>query len=271
MTPQRRTQIVAVLLAALTLALSSTAGTAAAQAGRWLPKPTTAAWQWQLQGRIDTSVDAAVYEVDGFETSAKTVSELHREGRKAICYLDVGAWESYRPDAGRFPRGVLGKLYSGYPDERWLDIRRIEALAPILRERFDLCARKGFDAVEPDNLAGYQNRTGFPLSGRDQLRFNRWVAREVRRRGMAVALKNDPAQVGQLVDDFDFAVVEECFAYDECEAFSPFVEAGKAVFVAEYEQRPAQFCPRAAELRFSAIKKDYDLFARPWQPCGRGG
>ncbi|MDX6589799.1 MAG: hypothetical protein QOI84_1073 [Solirubrobacterales bacterium] len=234
---------------------------------RWLPKPTTAAWQWQLQGKIDTSINAGVYEVDGFETPAKTVAKLHRLGRRAICYLDVGSWESFRPDASRFPDAVLGSTYSGYPDERWLDIRRIDLLAPILRKRFDLCVRKGFDAVEPDNLAGYENESGFPLSAADQLRFNRWVAREVHRRGMSVALKNDPAQVEQLVGNFDFAVVEECFAYEECGMFTPFVAAGKAVFLAEYEKPPASFCPQAKRLGFSAIGKGYDLFARPWRPC----
>lgn len=234
---------------------------------RWHPKPTTAAWQWQLQGKIDTSFDAAVYEVDGFEVPAATVARLHRLGRRVICYLDAGSWESYRPDAGRYPDAVLGRAYEGYPDERWLDIRRIDLLAPILRHRFDLCRRKGFDAVEPDNIAGYENRTGFPLSARDQLRFNRWVAREVHRRGMAVALKNDPGQVGPLVRSFDFAVVEECFAYEECGMFSPFVNAGKGVFVAEYTEPLTAICAEAERLRFSVIRKDYDLFARPWEPC----
>lgn len=184
-----------------------------------------------------------------------------------ICYLDVGSWESYRPDAGRYPDAVLGRAYEGYPDERWLDIRRIDLLAPILRHRFDLCRRKGFDAVEPDNIAGYDNKTGFPLGAGDQLRFNRWVAREVHRRGMAVALKNDPEQVPQLLPSFDFAVVEECFAYDECGKFSPFVAAGKRVLVAEYSEPLAAICGQAERLRFSVIHKDYDLFAQPWEPC----
>jgi len=35
---------------------------------RWRPPPTTAPWQWQLQGRIDTGIEAPVYDVDGFET-----------------------------------------------------------------------------------------------------------------------------------------------------------------------------------------------------------
>jgi hypothetical protein len=238
-------------------------------AGRWQPKPTTDAWQWQLQGKIDASIEADVYEVDGFEVAAQTVAKLHRQGRRVICYLDVGSWESYRPDASRFPKLVLGRAYEGYPDERWLDIRRIDLLAPILRHRFDLCRRKGFDAVEPDNIAGYENRTGFPLGGGDQLRFNRWVAREVHRRGMAVALKNDPGQVEQLLGSFDFAVVEECFAYDECGKFSPFTDAGKRVFLAEYTEPLTAICDRAERLRFSAIRKDYELFARPWEPCVR--
>jgi hypothetical protein len=265
MAPRPGILLAVLLTAALAAGLATSAPPAAA--ARWAPKPTTAAWQWQLQGKVDLSIAAEVYEVDGFETPRQTVARLHALGRRAICYLDVGSWESYRPDAGAFPDRVLGNVYSGYPDERWLDIRRIGTLAPILRRRFDLCARRGFDAVEPDNIAGYENKTGFPLSGADQLRFNRWVAREVHRRGMAVALKNDPDQVRALVGAFDFAVVEECFQYEECERFSPFVEAGKAVFTAEYEGSPAEFCPQAQKLRFATIKKGYDLFARPWQPC----
>jgi hypothetical protein len=256
------------LLLILATALALAAAAAPAALARWQPAPTSAPWQWQLQGKIDTSVAAGVYEVDGFEAPRRTVAKLHRLGRRVICYLDAGSWESYRPDADRFPRSLLGDAYEGYPDERWLDVRRIGALAPILRARFDLCARKGFDAVEPDNVAGYENETGFPLSGADQLRFNRWVAREVHRRGMSVALKNDPGQVGQLLGSFDFAVVEECFAYEECGSFSPFVAAGKAVFEAEYESSPASFCPEANRLGFSAIRKGYDLFAAPWIPCG---
>lgn len=256
--------LAASLLAAACFAALLLAPTAAA---RWHPKPTTAAWQWQLQGKIDTSIDAGVYEVDGFEVPARTVAKLHRLGRKAICYLDVGSWESYRPDAGRFPEAVLGRAYAGYPDERWLDIRRVDLLAPILRKRFDLCRRKGFDAVEPDNLAGWENETGFAIDAAAQLRFNRWIARRAHAAGMAVALKNDPRQVPQLVGLFDFAIVEECFQFEECGAYSPFVARGKAVFEAEYELDPSRFCDAAAALGFSAIRKSYDLFAEPWLPC----
>jgi hypothetical protein len=234
---------------------------------RWHPAPTAAPWQWQLQGKVDTGVDASVYDVDGFETSAGAVRRLHALGRHVVCYLDVGSWESYRPDAASFPPSVRGRRYEGFPDERWLDIRRFRIFAKPLERRFDICARKGFDAVEPDNVAGWENDTGFPIGARAQLRFNRWVARQVHLRGMAVALKNDGGQVGQLLPAFDFAIVEQCFQYEECGLYEPFVREGKAVFDAEYELEPAEYCETAAALRIGAIGKSYDLFALPWRPC----
>ncbi len=245
------------------LAPLPTAGSAAI----WHPRPTTAAWQWQLQGRVDTSAAAGVYDVDGFETPASTVGALHRLGRRVVCYLDVGSWESYRPDAGEFPRAAIGRRYEGFPDERWLDVRRFHSFAVPLRRRIAMCARKGFDAVEPDNLAGWENRTGFAIDRDDQLRFNRWIARRVHARDMAVALKNDGPQASRLAGLFDFAIVEQCFQYEECGAYRVFVERGKAVFEAEYELEPARFCAAAAAIGFSAIRKSYDLFARPWRPC----
>jgi hypothetical protein len=239
----------------------------ATHAGRWAPGPTTAAWQWQLQGKVETDVPACVDEVDGFETSKATVAKLHSNGVKVICYLDVGSWEEYRPDAGKFPKSSLGDVYEGWEEERWLDIAHFHKFAPIMEKRIAMCAEKGFDGVEPDNIAGYENKTGFPLTRADQRRYNLWIARQVHQRGMAVALKNDPGQAKELVGAFDFAVVEECFQYDECDSFKPFIESGKAVFEAEYELPPEKFCAQAAELGFSAIRKGLELFAEPWIPC----
>jgi hypothetical protein len=237
---------------------------------RWRPTATTQPWQWQLQGPIDTSVAAPVYDVDGFETPKRTVSKLHRQRRKVICYLDVGSWESYRPDKGEFPRSVIGRRYAGFPNERWLDVSRFHLFERPLKRRFAMCARKGFDAVEPDNLAGWEseNHTGFEITRAEQLRFNRWVARQVHERGMAVALKNDGRQTHQLIHAFDFAIVEQCFQYDECSYYRPFVQQDKPVFEAEYEEQPEQYCETALAIGFSAIHKSYGLFAKPWRPCG---
>jgi hypothetical protein len=250
--------------------LSAAAANASVPGGtHWRPSPRTAAWQWQLQGKLDPKLSASVYDIDGFEATRGDVAALHRRGRLAICYLDVGSWENFRPDAGRFPKSVIGDRYAGFPNERWLDVSRFRLFAKPLQDRIAICARKGFDAVEPDNIAGWEpeNKTGFQITFGDQLRFNRWIARQVHARGMAVALKNDGRQVKDLVGSFDFAIVEECFQYDECSYYTPFIRSDKAVFEAEYELEPADFCPQAIALNFSAIRKSYDLFAQPWEPC----
>ncbi|MCF1599965.1 endo alpha-1,4 polygalactosaminidase [Streptomyces muensis] len=231
---------------------------------RWQPRPGTA-WQWQLSGRLDTSVDVPVYDIDGFDHAKATVAELHRADRKVICYLSTGAWEDWRPDAGKFPRSVLGKG-NGWEGERWLDIRRTDVLEPLMAARIDMCRDKGFDAVEPDNMDGYRNSTGFPLKASDQLRYNRLIAGLAHERGLAVGLKNDLDQIPELLDDFDFAVNEQCAQYEECAALSPFVKAGKAVFHVEYEVPTRDFCGESRRLKLSSMLKKYELGV--WRrPC----
>jgi hypothetical protein len=177
-----------------------------------------------------------------------------------VCYVNVGAYEDFRPDRSAFPAALLGAA-NGWPGERWLDIRRLDALRPILARRFDMCRAKGFDAVEPDNVDGYQNDSGFPLTAGDQLVFNRMVAGLAHADGLAVGLKNDLDQVDGLVGDFDFAVNEQCAEYQECEQLTPFVDRGKAVFEAEYNLPTAAFCPLSRRLRFSALLKHLSLDA----------
>ncbi|MEV5545031.1 endo alpha-1,4 polygalactosaminidase [Streptomyces sp. NPDC052309] len=228
-------------------------------ADRWQPKAGTD-WQWQLSGRLDTSVDVPVYDIDGFDHPASTVAALHDDGRKVICYLSTGAWEDFRPDAEKFPESVLGRG-NGWEGERWLDIRRLDVLEPLMAERIDMCREKGFDAVEPDNMDGYKNETGFPLTAGDQLRYNRLIAKLAHDRGMAVGLKNDLDQIPELVDDFDFAVNEQCAQYGECAELKPFTDADKAVFHVEYELPAGRFCAESRELRLSSLEKKYELGA----------
>lgn len=232
----------------------------AAALSLWRPTPGLT-WQYQLQGEINLSVTARVYDVDGFETSAETVAALHARGRKAVCYISAGSWEEWRPDADRFPQDVIGKPLAGWPGERWVDMRRLDVLGPILRDRMEMCRDKGFDAVEPDNVDPAGQGTGFPITAADRLRFARWLARTAHELGLSVGLKNNPGQVKQLVRNFDFAVVEECFEFRECERYAPFVGARKAVFAVEYRLAPSRFCTQARKLRFSAIRKRLDLDA----------
>ena len=222
-------------------------------------------WQWQLRGNVDASFDVDMYDIDGFEASARLVDRLHARGSAVVCYISAGSWEDWRPDAGGFPRSVLGRP-NGWPGERWLNVRRLAILAPLMKARLDMCAAKGFDAVELDNVDGYQNRTGFALSGADQLRFNVFLANQAHRRGLSAALKNDLGQIPRLLPYYDFALNEQCHQYRECGRLDGFVEAGKAVFGVEYRLERSEFCAKANAHRFNFLKKQLNLGA--WRrPC----
>jgi hypothetical protein len=226
----------------------------------WQPSPGTS-WQIQYSGALDLSLNVEVYNLDLFDISADTVSVLHAQGRKVMCYFSAGSWEDWRPDAGNFPESVLGNPLEGWPGERWLDIRQIDILEPILKARLDLARQKGCDGIDPDNVEGYQNDSGFPLTYADQITFNRWVATEAHARGLGVGLKNDLAQISDLLSAFDWALNEQCFEYTECDLLLPFIQAGKPVFGIEYQGSPQDFCPQANALNFDTLKKNLELDA----------
>ena len=230
----------------------------------WRPSGKIA-WQWQLTTPVDLSVSASVYDIDMFDNDATVVSALHAAGRKAICYIDFGTWENWRPDASFFPASVKG-AQNGWPGELWLDIRQLSVLEPIMSARLDLCKAKGFDAVEPDNIDGYSNPTGFPLTCQDQIAYDTWIASAAHARGLSVGLKNDLDQVSDLISQFDWALDEQCYQYQECDALTPFVQADKAVFEVEYSEDVANFCPVTDALRLNSMKKHLSLNA--WrEPC----
>lgn len=234
-------------------------------AATWWRPAVGLTWQWQLSGPIDLTVNAAVYDLDLIETDAATVARLHALKRHVICYIDVGSWEDFRPDAGAFPESVKGES-NGWPGERWLDIRQTDVLRPIMTARMRQCADKGFDGVEPDLMDGFSNKTGFPLTAADQLRYNRMIAGIAHSLGLAVGLKGDPEQASALVADFDYAINEQCVEFGECGLLRPFIAAGKPVFHVEYDLAPAEFCPVTEPLHFSSMRKHLDLDA--WrQPC----
>ena len=225
----------------------------------WVPAQNTS-WQWQLSGTLDPTVNAVMYDIDLFDNSANVVASLHAQGRKVVCNFSAGSWENWRPDAGSFPPSVLGSPL-GSASERYLDIRNLAVLAPIMSARLDLCKSKGFDAVDPDNIDGYTNGTSFPLTYADQILYNMWIANAAHTRGLSVALKNDVEQVADLVSVFDWALNEQCFEYQECNTLLPFVATGKAVFNVEYNVPTTQFCPQANSLNFNSMRKHMSLDA----------
>jgi hypothetical protein len=229
--------------------------------GGWWQPSAGLTWQWQLTGKLDLDLQTDVIDID-LHVGRSVVDYYHDKNTKVICYISVGSYENWRPDADQFPNEVLGNKYEGWSGERWLDIRRIDLLAPIMLARLDECAAKGFDAVEPDNMEIYTNDTGFPLTYEDQLRYALWLAEESHKRGLAIGQKNAPDQTKDLVEIYDFAITEDAFYHGWAEDMLPYIEAGEPVFAAEYTDLPGdfeEFCRKSQELGFSTILKHRDL------------
>lgn len=220
--------------------------------------PVGVRWNYVLSEAPDLSIKAGAYDIDGFDNSASTVTSIHSNGAKAICYIDAGTWENWRPDANQFPNSVKGNN-NGWPGEKWLDIRQISILGPIMQNRLDMCKSKGFDAVEFDNVDGYTNSTGFPLTAANQITYNTYLAQQAQARGLKAALKNDVDQISNLVNTFDFAINEECWHYNECSGYAQFISKNKAVLNVEYTGQTSTFCPKANSMKMSSIKKSLDL------------
>jgi endo-alpha-1,4-polygalactosaminidase (GH114 family) len=247
-------------------AAGSAAGAGGAAGSLWQPAPGTS-WQWQLTETIDTSVDVAMYDIDLFEAPASTINALRGAGRAVICYFSAGSREDWRPDASQFASADHKNPLEGWAGETWLDVRS-QNVRTIMKARLDLAVSKHCDGVEPDNVDGYANDTGFPLTEAHQLDYNKFLAAEAHARGLSVGLKNTVELVGQLVSHFDWALNEECLSYGECATLKPFLNAGKAVFHVEYvdsvSQGPAKqnaVCGQPSIAGFSTLIKTWDLDA----------
>jgi hypothetical protein len=217
----------------------------------WQPtSDASVSWAWQLQGTPNLANHVQMYDIDG-------------------CYIDLGTWENWRSDQAQFPSSVLGSS-NGWPGEKWLDIRQINLLAPVMTARMQMCVQKGFDALEPDNIDGYTNSTGFPLTAADQLAYNEWIANTAHSLGLSVGLKNDVDQTAQLQPFFDWALDEQCNQYSECGTESVFTAANKAVFNAEYGSSNS-FCAADIAAHINGVRFDLNLTGSTDVPCGGWG
>ncbi len=260
-------------------------------------------WHWQLSGDLDVTKDVDMYDVDLFETPKSTIQALKHDGKIVICYFSAGALEftdsthetPARTDDPAFPTpysDITGNPVENYPKELWLDIRAGDILEnkikPTIEGRFDLAVEKGCDGVEVDNVNEYEvddddpteppvqnedfspGTTGFDpiVTVKDQLAYNKWLAQEAHARGLSIGFKNDIYQAADLVNDFDWALNEQCYQYSapqddyyECDYYNAFDEANKAVFGVEFNLEKEDFCDKASQKGRYWAKKNLILDA----------
>lgn len=210
-----------------------------------------ARWQWQIccsrkgaqRDYVKLNHDVEFFDIDLFENRRRTVRRIHGRGDAAICYVDAGTLERWRPDAEKFRghHGFIGKPLDDWPGQRWVDVRRSRIIRPIMRARLDKCARRGYDGAQFDDLDGWQlpkRKQGFPtkLRGRHVLRYAAWLANAAHRRGLSAAFENDLEQAKRLEPRFEWLIVEDCARYRECkhDGIRAFLDAGKFAGPVEY-------------------------------------
>ena len=212
---------------------------------------------WQLDGEVDTRKNVDVYGIDLFDhiESGKFVEIKELAGKRLICYFSAGSYEDWREDAAKFPADTLIEPLTNWPGEQWVDFRRQE-IRDIMAARMDLAAANGCDAVEPDNVDGYLNIQSIDITPQDQIDYLLWLADYAHSKNLSIGLKNalDLIEPASLHTVFDWALVETCYPYRLCNLLQPFINQGKAVFIAEYGRRNLPWkCSDAIENNFYLV------------------
>ena len=261
-TPVRRLAVAILSCAAVLVGACASAGSAAT-----VPLPPA-------NGQFD-------YQIGGAYTPSSTVKIVDRDrldapaaGKYNVCY--VNAFQTQPDDATWWKTNhddlLLKKANGSYVidsawDEMLLDTstaaKRTRLLA-IVGGWIDGCKARGYDAVEPDNLDSY-SRSSKRLTKQNNVDFAKLLAARAHVDGLAIAQKNDSSMAadGKAIG-FDFAIVEECQVYDECDDFTSVY--GTQVYEIEYNDNggTANFTKacNARGATTSVIYRDRDVVAK---------
>lgn len=236
------------------------------------PIPADAAFDYQIGQPYQPPTGVGVVSRDWFDGSAAA-------GIYNICYVNAFQTQDDSPFVDRpdersnWPADlVLDELGEdpNWGGEYLIDIstetKRTAALTH-LRPMIETCATKGFDAVEFDNLDSWTRFDGTPLE--DDVPFGKAEAMTfatdlttlTHGLGMASGQKNTAElTAGQVATiGFDFAVVESCGRWNECEVFTDLY--GDQVVAIEY--RDVDFTAACAAIgdQVSVVRRDVAVTA----------
>ncbi|KAK0556014.1 hypothetical protein OC846_001450 [Tilletia horrida] len=230
----------------------------------------------QVTPNRTSTPSVTVYDIDMFNHQNLTVvRDLQKLGLTVICYFSSGSYEPGRPDSYKFKKSDKGNELDGWPGEYWLNLSSSNVRS-IMANRIAIAANMGCNAIDPDNVDGYDNDNGLGLTKKDSISFVRFLAAEAAKYGMQTGLKNAAAIISGVLDVVAFSVNEECVQYQECDTFAAFPQAGKPVFNIEYPfgdrntgDKPfssalvSKYCDKSSSGNggkgFNSVLKDIDL------------
>ncbi|MFG3364083.1 endo alpha-1,4 polygalactosaminidase [Streptomyces sp. NPDC090032] len=255
--------LITVLLSSLVAGCSPDGGKAGGGGDNWSPPPRHTGFDYQIGGVYPPAKDVGVVSRD---RAAQPAPGLYN-----ICY--VNAFQAQPDERDDWPADLLlhdpnGRIVIDRDwDEPLLDIgtaKKRERVAARVGPWIDGCADDGFDAVEPDNYDSYTRSKGL-LSAQDAKAFMSLLVRRAHRNGLAVGQKNTAELVSSGHElGVDFAVAEECGAYDECGVYAKAFD--DRVVVIEYTDTGLRKACRAFGERLDIVRRDHDVTA----PGGNG-
>lgn len=243
------------IIAAAFLVTAGLAACSTEAEGPALP-PAEGSFDYQLGGSYDGE----------FRTVARDSMDEPLPGAYSICYVNgFQTQPGSEWDEALLLRDSDGGLVvdPAWPDEHILDTRSADnrrAIVDVIGQSIDLCATKGFDAVEIDNLDAWARFA--ELDEDSTLQVASAYSDRAHDAGMAIAQKNAPdgAETIRSTVGFNFAVTEECVAFDECAAYTDVY--GSAVLDIEYTDELAEsfenLCARH-DRPSTTILRDRDL------------
>jgi hypothetical protein len=242
----------------LVAACSVVASGDAASAGSITPPPLDGPFSYQLGGAYRPPAGTKIVTRDRKEPPAR--------GRYSICYVnafqtqpgELGWWQKHHRSLLLRRRGRAVRD-PGWPGEVLLDTstaRRRAAIARVIGRWIDGCARKGFDAVEPDNLDSWTRSKGRLTKSGNRRLARRLVAR-AHARGLAIGQKNaaEMSASGRRLG-FDFAVAESCEVYRECDVYTE-AYGGNVLEVEYVDEGGAENFDAACRARGASVSINY--------------
>ncbi|KAI6170772.1 hypothetical protein M3Y97_01109900 [Aphelenchoides bicaudatus] len=182
--------------------------------------PIHGRFDYQIGGNYTPKSDVAIVARD---KSAPRASKIY-----SICYINAFQtqpnekefWTSKYSDL--LLKNSNGELIEDpeWEDEYIFDTSVDEkrtALFGIVKKWIDECAKKEYNAIEPDNLDSY-TRSENLLTKENNLAFAKQLATYAHSRNLAFAQKNDATVTKKEAKNvgFDFGIVEECQPNEEC-------------------------------------------------------
>ena len=235
---------------------------------------------WPIGGSVNVSQVASdpaarkLVDFDAFETSnaSSVISQLKNQGNVSVtCYFSAGTAEDWRSDYNRFTAADKSGQLDDWEGEYILDTRSTN-VRNIMADRIKAMKNFGCTGIEPDNVDGYSYNSGFPLTKATALNYLDFLQQQAHSYGMSVALKNSGDLVTstlpsgkKVTEAFDWALVEECYQYSECDSYRPFIQAGKAVVIVEYGNKLN--CTDANSKNFDAYKMNLSLNGKVRETC----